>query len=397
MEISPVSNRIAAMSDTMASLLQFITNSTWAHHQVSSQTCDFVFGNPHEMPLTGYVEALQQAIAPQNKDWFAYKQSEPEAQSVISASLTQRLGHQFDQGDICLTNGAVAGLNIVIKTIVDVGDEVIFIKPHWFLYEGMIVGAGGTAVKVTLDPTSFNLDLAAIKRAISSRTRGIIINSPHNPTGKIYSRETLVELSRILEQASAKNGRTIYLISDEAYHQIIFDGNEFISPATIYPNTFLVYTYGKVHLTPGQRIGFIALPPQMPDRAKVRQAVNLIQMFIGWAYPNAILQYAVPELVNLSIDIQQLQARRDRFISALTEIGYETNQPEGTFYLLVKSPIEDDWTFIEQLAQQQVFCLPGITFGLPGYFRISLTGNDEMLERSIPKFADAFRSAISAQ
>lgn len=256
----------------------------------------------------------------------------------------------------------------------------------------MIIGAGGTAVKVGIDSSSFDLDMAAIKDAISGRTRAIIINSPHNPTGKIYSRETLVELGRILEDANEKNGKTIYLISDEAYQQIIFDENEFVSPATIYPNTFLVYTYGKVHLTPGQRIGYIALPPQMRNRAEVRNAIILTQQFSGWAFPNAILQYAISELVPLSIDIQQLQTRRDRLISALSEIGYKTNRPEGTFYLLVKSPIADDWDFIERLAQYDVYCLPGITFGLPGYFRISLTGNDEMVERSIPGFAEAFRA-----
>ena len=391
MEIRPLSSRIQPIYDTITPLIRFATESAWAHHKPSSETCDFALGNPHEMPLPGYVDTLQEAIVPQNKDWFAYKRSEPEAQLAISASLSQRLGHQFNEDDVCLTSGAFAGLHVVINTIVDAGDEVIFITPHWFFYEGMIISAGGTAVKVGVNSDSFDLDLDAIKGAISTRTRAIIINSPHNPTGKIYGRDTLVELGRILEEASAKNGRTVYLISDEAYHQIIYDGNKFISPATIYPNTFLIYTYGKVHLTPGQRIGFIALPPQMPDRDDIRNALNVMQMFSGWAFPNAILQYAITELIQLSIDISQLQARRDRLISALTEIGYETNHPEGTFYLLVKSPIENEWAFVEQLAQRQVFCLPGSACGLPGFFRISLTGNDEMVKRSIPRFAEVFR------
>ncbi|NET38063.1 MAG: aminotransferase class I/II-fold pyridoxal phosphate-dependent enzyme [Cyanothece sp. SIO1E1] len=198
------------------------------------------------MPLTHYVEALQTAIVPHNPDWFAYKQSESEAQSVISISLSERLRHPFEADDICMTNGAVAGLYIA--------------------------------------------------------------------------------------------------------------------------------------------------PQQMPHRLELRNAINLMQMFAGWAFPNAILQYAVADLVGLSIDIEQLQARRDRFIQALDKIGYETFKPDGTFYLLVRSPLIDDWEFIEQLAQHDVFCLPGITFGLPGYFRISLTCSDEMVERSIPKFALVFQS-----
>jgi aspartate aminotransferase len=387
-----VSNIIPAMHNTMIPIFRFFTESAWARRHDLGTVCDFAFGNPHDMPLPLYVEALQKAIIPQNKDWFAYKQSEAEAQVVVSASLSERLGHPFAAEDICLTNGAFAGLNIAIKTIINAGDEVIFITPNWFFYESMIISAGGKAVKVGIDPVSFDLDLAAIQAALSPRTRAIIINSPHNPTGKIYGRDTLMALAHILEEASRQNGRTIYLISDEAYNQIIFDNNTFISPATIYPHTFLVYTFGKVHLTPGQRIGYIALPSQMPNREEIRQALTLMQVFSGWSFPNALLQHALADLVTLSIDIAQLQARRDRFQQVLSEIGYETNDPEGTFYLLIKSPLADDWEFTEQLAQHDVFILPGVTFGLPGYCRISLTGNDDMVERSLPKFAAAFEA-----
>ena len=397
MEAKIVSNRVTALSETISPLLRFINDSTWGQVSAQNRVCDLTFGNPHEMPLTKYVEALQKALVPLNQDWFAYKQSESKMQSVVSSSLSERLGHQFEAEDICLTNGAIAGLHVVLNTILEPGDEVIFMTPHWFLYEGMIISAGGRAVKVSIDLDTFNLDLEAISAAISPHTRAIIINSPHNPTGKIYNRDTLSSLRELLVRASAQNGRTIYLISDEAYHQIIFDNHKFVSPATLYADTFLVYTYGKVHLTPGQRLGFIALPHQMEHRLELRHALNLMQQFAGWAFPNAILQYAAEELVELSIEIKQLQARRDRFLQALGEIGYETFKPEGTFYLLVKSPLEDDWQFVERLAQHDVFCLPGETFGLTGYFRISLTCNEEMVELSIPKLARAFHSVEEEQ
>jgi aspartate aminotransferase len=393
--MTSVSKSISSLQNTIAPLHSFMQESTWSQREPSAEDCDFTFGNPHELPLPEYVEVLKKVTEPQNKDWFAYKQSEPEARAAISKSLTKRFNHSFTEDDIFLTNGAVAALDVVIKTITDREDEVIYISPHWFLYEGMILSAGGKAVNVRIDPLSFDLDLEAIEAAITSHTRAIIINSPNNPSGKIYSRETLSTLSKILSAASAKNGRTVYLISDEAYSHILFDDNDFISPSTIYPSTFLVYTYGKVHLTPGQRIGYIALPETMPDREVLRQAINTVQMFSGWAFPNAILQYAIPELDKLSIDCKKLQARRDRFISALSEIGYITNNPEGTFYLLVKTPIEDDVAYVELLAQYKVYCLPGVTFGLPGYLRISLTANDEMLERSINGFSKAYRNSKS--
>lgn len=383
-----VSNRVSTLRATIAPLLRFIHDSAWAKREDPGY--DFTFGNPYEMPLPQYVEALQQAIMPCEPDWFAYKQSEPEAQAIISASLSQRLEHLFEASDICLTNGAIAGRHIILNTIINPGDEVIFMTPHWFLYEGLILNAGGRAVKVRVDAETFDLNLRAIQAAISGRTRAIIINTPHNPTGKLYGHTTLAALGRILAKASAENKRTIYLLSDEAYHQVVFDNQAFISPATIYPHTFLIYTYGKVHLAPGQRLGFIALPHQMPNRLELRQAINLMQTFLGWAFPNALPQYALGDLVQISIDIDQLQARRDRLMASLADIGYRTIKPEGTFYLLVQSPLANDWDFVERLATYNVFCMPGCTFGLPGYFRLTLTATDDMVIGAIPRFAAAF-------
>lgn len=191
MEAKVVSSRVLALYESISPLLRFINDSTWGQVSEPSRICDLTFGNPHEMPMTEYVEALQRAIIPQNQDWFAYKQSESKVQSVVSQSLSERLGYQFEADDICLTNGAIAGLHIVLNTIVEAGDEVIFMTPHWFLYEGMIISAGGRAVKVSINLDTFDLDLEAIRAAISPNTRAIIINSPHNPTGKIYSRDTL--------------------------------------------------------------------------------------------------------------------------------------------------------------------------------------------------------------
>ena len=388
-----VSGLISPVHDSISPLFRFNSESAWLQGEIAEDVCTFTFGNPHDMPLAGFVEALREAVIPQTKDWFAYTTHKPEAQAAIAEQLNKRFGKHFEPHAILMTNGAFAGLNVAIKALVEVGDEVIFMKPHWFAYEGMIIGARAKAIKLPLKMKCFDLDLDAIEAAISPRTRAIIINTPHNPTGKIYSRETLAALADILEQASQRNGRTIYLISDESYNQIIFDDREFISPTTLYKSSILVYTFGKVLLTPSERLGYIALPKQMPDLEEVREAINLTLFFSGWAYPNGSLQYAIKDLLQLSIDINQLQTRRDILVKALIEIGYEPNYPEGTFYLLVKSPLEDAWTFMEHLANYGVHCLPGMTFGLPDYFRICLTASDDMVERSIPRFARAFQDS----
>ena len=339
------------------------------------------------------MDALRHWSVPQDKDWFAYKFNDPKAQAVVATILRERRNVPFDPDDIFLTNGATGGLSVALGAVVDPGDEVVFISPPWFFYEAFIVGSGGLPVRAQIDPATFDLDVDAIAAAFSPRTRAIIINSPHNPTGKLYPPETLQRLSDALTAASERNGRPIYLLSDEAYSRIVFDGRPYHSPTTFYPYSFLIYTYGKTLLTPGQRLGYIALPPTMPDREQMHRALALSQLVSGFAVANALLQHALADVEALSIDIAHLQQKRDRLVGALQGMGYEVHVPEGTFYLLPKSPWTDDRAFADLLLIHDILVLPGTWVELPGYFRISLTANDEMIERSLPGFAAAWEYA----
>jgi aspartate aminotransferase len=390
-----VSRRIAALQGLTRPLLDFFTRSTWAQRAGTPGVADFVVGNPHEMPLPGFVDALRRQVEPRTPDWFAYTMSAPNAQHVVAASLSARRGGEpFDPSDIFMTSGAFAGLTVLLKTLLDPSDEVIFLSPPWFFYEALIVGEGGVPVRVRANPPNFDLDLAAIAEAITPRTRAIIVNSPNNPSGRIYPAATLTALADLLRRASERIGHTIYLLSDEAYSRIVFDGRSFPSPADFYPSSIIVYTYGKTLLTPGQRLGYLALPPGMPapEREALRPAITLAQVVSGYAFPNALLQHAVADLDKLSIDVEQLQRKRDHLVAGLRNIGYELQMPEGTFYLLPRSPIADDIRFVEVLAERDVFVLPGAAVELPGFFRISLTATDEMIERALPLFAAAFES-----
>jgi aspartate aminotransferase len=388
------STSMRRMQEANQPLWRFFTESGYANRDPADpEICDFVAGNPQEMALPEYVESLQRWTVPQDKDWYAYKFNEPYAQEAAAAGLRERRGVPFEADDVIVTDGAFAGLNLCIRTVTDPGDEVIFLTPPWFFYEAIIIGGEARPVRVAVDYDTWDLDLGAIEAAITERTSAIIVNSPNNPSGKTYPPETLEGLARLLTTASDRHGRPIYLISDEAYSRIVFDDRDYPSPTGSYPYSFLVYTYAKQLLTPGQRVGYVALPPTMPDRAPMREALMLAQLtYGGHAAANNVMQRAMADLEQMSVDVKALQRRRDRMVEALRSFGYDLHSPEGTFYLLPTSPDPDDVAFVERLARDKVFVLPGTVVEMPGRFRISITGNDDMVERSLPVFERAAKA-----
>jgi len=391
-QLSGTINRIMSFED---SLIRFFTESAWSTMDPTDpERADFVAGNPQELVQPAFVESIQRWAVPQDEHWYAYKFNEPYAQEAAASGLRDRRGIPFEAADIFLTDGAFAALLLCIRTVADPGDEVLFLSPPWFFYEALIVGGGAEPVKVRVDMDTWDPDLDAIAASITPRTRAVLINSPNNPTGRIYPPEVLERLATVLTEASERHGRPIYLISDEAYSRILYDDRAFRSPTEFYPWSFLVYTYGKQLLTPGQRVGYVALPPTMPDREQVRNALMMGQLaFGGNGVPNAVMQRAIGDLDTMSIDMKALEARRDRMVDGLRSSGYDLHSPEGTFYLLPRSPIEDDVTFTDRLARDKVYVLPGAVVEMPGRFRISLTGNDEMVDRALPIFETAFHDA----
>jgi aspartate aminotransferase len=355
--------------------------------------CNFAAGNPQEIASRQYVDALKRWAEPLSTDWYGYKRAHRPAQQAAAAGLSAELGIAFEGDDILLTRGAHGALGAGLGAVVDAGDEVIFVSPPWFFYEAMILGVGATPIKTRLSLPTYDLDLDAIAAAITPRTRMLLLNTPHNPSGRIFPAESLKALAAILHAASERNGRPIYILSDQAYSRILFDGNAMVSPASFYPRSLLVHTYSKSVLAPGQRLGYLALPPDMPARAELRGAVMAVGLASGNWLPDAIMQYALPDIDLMSIDLVGLRFKRDRMVAALRTYGYELRVPEATFYLLVKAPIEDDVEFARRLREDNVLVLPGRTVDMPGYFRISLTATDDMIDRALPVFAAAMTAA----
>ena len=257
------------MRQSVAAFIDFF-NGTFATLNGEPDVANFAVGNPQEMPLPGYVDALRRHVEPLDKDWFAYKLSEPASQRTVAATLSARTGMDWDPADVAMTNGGFSAIAVALRTLVDPGDEVVFLSPPWFFYELLILAAGGEPVRVPLDPPAFDLDVDRIAAAIGPRTRAVLVNSPHNPSGRVYTREALQSLADALTDASARIGHPVWILSDEPYNRIVFDGRVAHSPAEIYPHTMVTYSYGKTLLAPGQRIGFLTVPPSLPERAELR-------------------------------------------------------------------------------------------------------------------------------
>ena len=388
---------IARPSDRMrASVAPFLAffAGTFDRLNGEADVANFAVGNPQEMPLRGYVDALERHLPPQEKDWFAYKFSEPQSRRIVADALRAQTGLEWDPEDVAMTNGGFAALAVTIRSLVEPGDEVLFCSPPWFFYEMLVLAAGGEPARVHLEPPAFDLDVDAIAAGITPRTRAVIVNSPHNPSGRVFSRESFADLAAALSAASDRIGHPVWLISDEPYRRIVFDGRTAASPAEVYPHTVITYSYGKQTLAPGQRIGYIAVPPSCPERVRLRDEFFLQQMATGYAWPNALLQHALPDIEQVTVDIGAMQRRRDRLVPALRELGYEASMPEGTFYTMARAPIDDDVAFAETLARHRVLVLPGTIVEVPGWFRVSLTASDDMVEAGIPRFAAARREAI---
>ena len=382
---SPVARSTNRALAAAGPIFQFLMRARDLEHP---DACDFLAGNPQEIASTDYVKTLQRALIPDSRSYFAYGPPWQPAVNAAAKALGERLEMSLDPADVFLTRGAASGLATVFRMVLDPGDEVLMMSPPWFFYEAMVLAEGADAVKVQLTE-NFDLDLPAIERAITARTRIVIVNTPHNPSGRLLPEGQLRGLAQILERSSARVGRRIYLASDEAYARILFDGRRMISPGRFYPATFMLHSYSKTLLAPSQRAGYLAMPPGMPDKVQIRMALMASSMAAG-TVPDTGMQRAIPELEQQQIDMASIERRRDRMVSELRRIGYKLAVPEAGFYLFVECPIPDATEFCDWLAERRVYTLPGEAFERPGYFRLSLTATDAMVDKALPVFGEAF-------
>ena len=388
-------------------IAEFMERSSWIRKMFEQGTLlkglhgpenvfDFSLGNPNLEPSASVKKAIINAASDKSPSLHAYMPNSglPATRAAVARKITKEEGFQIDEKTIVMTVGAGGALNVALKTILNPGDEVIIPKPFFVEYVFYVDNHGGKAILV---PTmaDFSLDIAAIQSAVTSSTAAVLINSPNNPTGKVYSQTEIDELAAVLRKKGSEIGRSITLISDEPYRGIIYDGIKVPSILKAYANSMVVTSFSKDLSLPGERLGYIAMNPAMENAQQTYDGLVLCNRILGFVNAPALIQRAVQTCLEDIVDVEVYKRRRDRLYEALTGFGYDLVKPEGAFYLFPKSPINDDVAFVNALQKKLILTVPGTGFGGPGYFRIAYCVSDETIDGSLKGFEEAIKEVRS--
>jgi aspartate aminotransferase len=382
----------------------FIENSSWIRKMFeegellrkqfgADQVYDFTLGNPDvDPPSEFYEQFLELAKAPlPGMHRYMNNAGYAETRSAVAKVLADASGLPVQGGQVVMTCGAGGALNVVLKTILNPGDEVIILTPFFVEYKFYIDNHGGVPVAVSTDPETFQLNVPAIGAAITEKTRAIIICSPNNPTGVIYPAESLARLGELVSAKEQEFARQICVISDEPYARISYDGK---SVPNIFPhvaNSVIVTSHSKDLALPGERIGYLAANPRMNKVDQFMEGAIFSNRVLGFVNAPALMQRLVADLQHISVDIAAYQEKRDLLYGALTEMGFQMVQPDGAFYLFPKSPLADDVEFVRLAQKHRILLVPGAGFGAPGFFRIAYCVDKGMIERSLPAWRELAR------
>lgn len=350
---------------------------------------DFSLGNPDLDPPAKFFEVLRALSHEGKKGAHGYMPNAGyiDVRKAIAAKVSKEQNIQVPPENIVMTCGAAGGLNAVLKTILNPGDEVVVSKPYFVEYNFYISNHNGAAKLVDSNP-DFSLNIENIKNAITGKTRAVLINSPNNPTGRVYPEKLIRELSDMLGTFH-KKGQTIYLVSDEPYREIVYDNITVPGTMAHYSNSIVVNSYSKSLSIPGERIGYIAVNPACNDVNTLMAGIILCNRILGYVNAPALMQRIVAQLTDVTVDITPYRKRRDLLAGGLKEAGYSFLVPEGAFYIFCKSPLDDDVAFVRHLQKFNILAVPGSGFGGPGYFRMAYCVSEDVIRRSIPKFKEA--------
>lgn len=353
---------------------------------------DFSLGNPNLEPPDEVHKAILDIMADKRPGKHAYMPNAglKETRESVAAFLSKEHGLALSGEQVIMTCGAGGGLNVALKTVLDPGDEVLVLSPYFVEYFFYIDNHNGNG-KLVKTKEDFTLDVKAIEAAITSKTKAIIINSPNNPSGRIYDETGLRNLGKLFETIKQKNNQTIYLLADEPYSQIIYDEARVPSVFQVYANSMIITSYSKDLSLPGERIGYVAVNPKMENWRQIVDGLTFCNRILGFVNAPALMQRILPRLQGVRVNVQEYQKKRDSLCRDLASAGYSFIKPEGAFYLFPQSPVPDDVLFVNTLLQENILAVPGTGFGTPGYFRLAYCVEDRVIEGAMEGFLRAIR------
>ena len=356
----------------------------------AENVCDFSLGNPNVPPPEKFNEILRETVSTCGLDDHCYMPNTgyPLVCGSVAEYLSKEQRAPVTEKEVLMTCGASGALNVALKTILDPGDEVLTPIPCFVEYKFYADNHGGV-LKTVQTTTDFELDLDAIAAAITEKTKAFLINSPNNPTGQVYSETNMKALGEILEKKSQEYKRTIYMISDEPYRKIVYDGVEVPSIFESYKESIIGTSYSKDISIPGERIGFVAVNPHATYRNDLLAAMAVANRILGYVNAPALMQRVVACMQGMSVDISEYAHKREMLCEGLAGFGYEFVKPSGTFYLFPRSPIPDDVEFVDALKEERILVVPGTGFNGPGYFRIAFCVDDSTIKNALPGFERA--------
>jgi aspartate aminotransferase len=350
---------------------------------------DFSLGNPNLEPPEQFHSVLRDLIEEPHPGLHGYMSNAGylETRQAVADYLTEEQGVPVHPDLVVMTSGAGGALNVIFKAILDEGDEVLVPRPYFVEY-GFYVDNHGGVLKQVETNEDFSLNIERIAEAITPKTRAIILNSPNNPTGRIYPEEAVRELGRLLEHKWAETGRIIFLVADEPYRKIVYGDMKVPSLMAAYPNTIVSTSYSKDLSLSGERIGFLAVSPKVPDIKRVMGALILANRILGFVNAPALMQRAIGRLQGVHVDLTLYRENRDLLLTSLRGSGFTVPEPDGAFYLFPRAPIEDDVQFVQELQERLILVVPGSGFGGPGHFRIAYCVSRQTVEGAIPIFQE---------
>ncbi|MSQ11281.1 MAG: pyridoxal phosphate-dependent aminotransferase [Dehalococcoidia bacterium] len=349
---------------------------------------DLSLGNPILEPPAAFRAELKRLAEDPATGTHRYMPNAgyPETRQVIAAKLAKELRLPFTGQHVVMTCGAGGAINVVFKALLDPGDEVLVLAPYFPEYLGYADNHGGVA-RVVPFTEGFQPDLDALRKAITPRTKVLMVNSPNNPSGMVYSEECLRGIAGVLAGAETRFGHSVYLVSDEPYANLVYDGMALPRPLLHHQASILVTSYSKDLSLAGERIGYLAVHPSCPDVQELVDACTYANRVLGFVNAPALMQRVVRTLQEQRVDVAWYQRQRDRLYEGLRATGYMLHKPEGAFYAFPKSPIPDDVAFMKELLEERVIVTPGVGFGAPGYFRISYSVEERVLDGALEGFA----------